>query len=76
MQPVADMRGVGVKNRGKSTYVLCNHFLSKKTLFMILLQFRTILFLYKLCVTVKRTNANKLKFSYLLTVSLSIPFIK
>ena len=37
-------------------------FIKKITLFMIFLQFQTILFPYKLCVPEKRTVVNKLKF--------------
>jgi hypothetical protein len=55
-------------------------FFNKITLFhMILLQFRTILFPYKLYVTDKKTYLNRvynLEISYLITVLLSIPFHK
>ena len=51
----------GVSKRD-SIKTLFNYDILKNTLFMILLQFQTILLSYELCVTEKRTYVNKLKF--------------
>ena len=55
-----------------------NLFYQKIALFMILLQFWTILLPYKLCVTEKRTYINKgcnLENPYLLTVFSAVPYL-